>query len=286
MTLLGKIFTMLIFICSIFFCALSVCVFMTQKNWREYALREQADVTGPDTPLGLVHQLANAETKVKDREEELRILKQELARERAGRAYALAALEESRQIEADLRRTAEATHAELLVAHREAASAMAATQARLESLTTEIADARTSIKVAQGDRDDKQERVVFLTDELHKAEDLKRRLEERQAELVAQISRMQRVLRANDLSEFDDIDGIPPKLDGLVLDVRKNFMEISLGSDDGLKVGHKLEVFQDRTYKGRIVVRRTDPDRAVAEIIPELRKGEIQKGDKVRTKVS
>ena len=29
-----------------------------------------------------------------------------------------------------------------------------------------------------------------------------------------------------------------------------------------------------------------DPDRAVAEIIPELRKGEIQKGDRVRTKVS
>ena len=97
---------------------------------------------------------------------------------------------------------------------------------------------------------------------------------------------MQKVLRANDLSEFEDVDGIPPALDGLVLDVRKNFMEISLGSDDGLKVGHQLEVFKDRTYKGRIIVRRTDPDRAVAEIIPELRKGEIQKGDFVRTKVS
>ena len=284
MTLLGKIFTMLIFICAIFFCALSVCVFMSQKNWRDVALREKAE--GVDKPLGLVHQLANERQIVEDREGELRELQQELARERAARAYAVAALEESRQIEADLRRTAEATHAELLVAHREAASAMAATQARLEALTTEIADARLAIKAAQDDRDDKIERVVFLTDEVHKAEDLKRRLEERQAELVAQISRMQKVLRANDLSEFDDVDGIPPDLGGFVLDVRKNFMEISLGSDDGLKVGHQLEVFQDRTYKGRIIVRRTDPDRAVAEIIPELRKGEIQKGDRVRTKVS
>ena len=38
--------------------ALSVCVFMTQKNWRDVALREEAE--GTDKPLGLVHQLAKA----------------------------------------------------------------------------------------------------------------------------------------------------------------------------------------------------------------------------------
>ena len=283
MTLLGKIFTMLIFIFAIFFCALSVCVFMTQKNWRDMVLNENAT---PEKPLGLTFQLDQKRQDVSQRETELRELQQELARERASRAYALAALEESRQIEADLRRVAEKAHADLLVAHREAATAVSNNEARLAALTAEVAEARAAVKVAQSDRDDKQARVVFLTDEVHKAEDLKRRLEERQAELSAQIGRMQKVLRANNLSEYDDVDGIPPPLDGLVLDVRKNFMEISLGADDGLKVGHQLEVFKDRTYKGRIIVRRTDPDRAVAEIIPELRKGEIQKGDRVRTKVS
>ena len=284
MTLLGKIFTMLIFIMSIIWMAFSVMVYVTEKNWREVALRPEA--LGPDAPLGLKPQLDQTRLQVKAREDELRELQVQLQRERAARAHALAALEEARQIEADLRRTAEAAQVQLLVAHRQALTEAAANQDRLKALSVEIADARLAIKSAQQDRDEKLERVVFLTDEVHKAEDLKRRLEERQAELVAQIGRMQKVLRAKDLSEFEDIDGIPPRLDGLVLDVRKNFMEISLGSDDGLKVGHRLEVFKDRTYKGRIVVRRTDPDRAVAEIIPELRKGEIQKGDRVKTKVS
>jgi len=283
MTLLGKIFTMLIFIMSLVWMSFSVAVYMTQKNWREEVLRKPDEVTGNER-VGLKYQLDQQRQLVEERETELNDLQQELHRERAARAYALSALEEARQIEADLRQVAEATHAELLLAHREAAAAMAATQDRLDALKDEIAEARVAIKNAQEDRDEKLERVVFLTDEVHKAEDLKRRLEERQSELVAQISRMQKVLRAHDLSEYEDVDGIPPKLDGLVLDVRKNFMEISLGSDDGLKVGHELDVFKDRTYKGRVVVRRTSPDRAVAEIIPDLRKGEIQKGDRVRTR--
>ncbi len=281
MTLLGKIFTMLIFIMSIGWMMLAVCVYMTETNWRELV---EATEAKDGRPLGLKEQLRQQREIVKTREDELEELKKELQRERAARAYAISVLEESRQAEADLRQMAEATQAELLLANREAAAAMQATQARLDALKTEIADARLAIKTAQEDRDEKLERVVFLTDEVHKAEDLKRRLEERQAELVAQIGRMTKVLRINDMTEFDDVDGIPPALDGLVLDVRKNFMEISIGSDDGLKVGHQLEVFQDRTYKGRIVVRRTDVDRAVAEIIPELRKGEIQKGDRVRTR--
>ena len=285
MTLLGKIFTMLIFIMSLVWMSFSVMVYVTEKNWREEVLRKPDDVQG-DQRVGYVYQLQAQRELVEQRDEELRELQKELQRERAARAYALSALEEAATIEADLRRAAEKTQIELMAAHREANRALADTQTRLEALSTEIADARVAIKDAQQDRDEKLERVVFLTDEVHKAEDLKRRLEERQAELVAQISRMQKVLRAKDLSEYEDVDGIPPPLDGLVLDVRKNFMEISLGSDDGLKVGHQLEVFKDRTYKGRIVVRRTDPDRAVAEIIPELRKGEIQKGDKVRTKVT
>jgi len=54
----------------------------------------------------------------------------------------------------------------------------------------------------------------------------------------------------------------------------------------GLREGHKLEVFRGNAYLGRVVIRRTEPDRAVAEIDPAYRKGSIRKGDRVATKLS
>ena len=75
-----------------------------------------------------------------------------------------------------------------------------------------------------------------------------------------------------------------PVVLGTVLAARKNFVEISIGSDDGMAVGEQLDVFRDDEFLGRVIIRRVGPDRSVAEVIPELRKGIIQKGDKVRAK--
>jgi hypothetical protein len=285
MTLLGKIFTMLIFIMALVWMAFAVAVYMTQKNWKDLVERPQAEVA-EGKPLGLKHQLANLNTEIQQLEEQLRVLETEKRREQAARAHALAALEEMRQSEAALRKTAELAHKQLVDSNREATAAMAATQTRLDGLKDEIAQARLDIKTAQGDRDEKLAKVVALTDQLHQAEDTRRRLSERQSELVAQIARMKSVLDRHGLNEFTPLDNIPPPVNGVVTAVRKEFMEISIGSDDGLMVGHELEVMRDRTYKGRIVVRRVDPDRAVAEVVPELRKGEIQPGDRVMTRTS
>jgi hypothetical protein len=285
MTLLGKIFTMLIFIMALVWMAFAVAVYMTQKNWKDLVERPQAEVV-PGKPLGLKHQLANQEAANKALRDDIDRLLKEKHQEQAARAHALAALEEMRQAEAALRKTAEEAQAQLLASNREATAAMAATQTRLDGLKDEIAQARLDIKTAQGDRDDKLQRVVALTDQLHQTEDARRRLTERQNELVAQIARMKKVLDSVGKTEYSDIDGIPPPVDGVVTAVRKEFMEISIGSDDGLEVGNELEVFRDRTYKGRIIVRRVDPDRAVAEINPDIRKGEIQPGDRVMTRSS
>jgi len=189
-----------------------------------------------------------------------------------------------RQSEAALAKMATDAQAQLLASNREATAAMAATQTRLDGLKEEIAQARLDIKTAQGDRDEKLQRVVALTDLVHQAEDARRRLTERQNELVAQIARMKKVLDSVGKTEYDNIDGIPPPVSGVVTAVRKEFMEISIGSDDGLSVGHELEVMRDRTYKGRIIVRRVDPDRAVAEVVRELQRGDVQPGDRVMTR--
>ena len=56
--------------------------------------------------------------------------------------------------------------------------------------------------------------------------------------------------------------------------------------DDGLKVGHSLDVYSGNQYKGRIVIKKTNPDRAVGQVMRELQKGQIKRGDRVTTKFS
>jgi hypothetical protein len=67
-------------------------------------------------------------------------------------------------------------------------------------------------------------------------------------------------------------------------------IEVSLGADDGLRKGNTLEVFRNAgtisKYLGRIQVVRTSPDKAVGKIMPEFRKGNIQKEDRVATRVN
>ena len=75
-----------------------------------------------------------------------------------------------------------------------------------------------------------------------------------------------------------DLRALSPMLSGSILRIRKNFVEISIGSDDGLEVGHLLDVHREGE-RGRIVIRRTDPYVAVGEIIPESAKLPIRQGD-------
>src|SRR4029078_9247260 len=80
MSLVGKIFTMLILILSIIFMAFSMMVFATHKNWKATAGTLQ-------TPL------AAANTALQDSQAAVEREKTELAREQAARKAALASLQ-------------------------------------------------------------------------------------------------------------------------------------------------------------------------------------------------
>jgi hypothetical protein len=61
------------------------------------------------------------------------------------------------------------------------------------------------------------------------------------------------------------------------------YIQISLGQDDGLLVGHRLDAYRQSTYLGKIEVIQTRPDQAVCKVLPEFRKGTIQVNDRVST---
>lgn len=84
----------------------------------------------------------------------------------------------------------------------------------------------------------------------------------------------------------------PPPLEGRIMDYRKEkkhnteLVEISLGSDDGLTVGHKLTVFnKEGRYLGQIRLQLVTPDNAVGVVTDKAKNTVIQKGDNVTTKL-
>ena len=70
-------------------------------------------------------------------------------------------------------------------------------------------------------------------------------------QLLEQVGRMTAVLDKNELTEFDPIIDIPPPLEGVVVKVGgNNLVEISVGADDGIRKGHKLDVSRGARYSG------------------------------------
>lgn len=72
---------------------------------------------------------------------------------------------------------------------------------------------------------------------------------------------------------------------GVVLAVSpQRLVEISLGSDEGIQPGDRLEIFRASSYLTQIVIRRTRPERAVGEILKEYSVAPINPNDQVYKK--
>src|SRR3954470_24993855 len=124
MTLVGKIFTMLILIMSVVFMAFSMMVFATHKNWKTAA-------------AGLQTKLNAATTANNDAKDLLQRLQNDLAREQAARKAALAALQvRASGAERNLA-TKEKELADLTAAHSQATQTAKEAQARLATLEDE-----------------------------------------------------------------------------------------------------------------------------------------------------
>jgi septal ring factor EnvC (AmiA/AmiB activator) len=274
MTLVGKIFTVLILVMSLVFMSFSVMVFATHKNWKNAANAAETKLTNANQ---LNQQLTTR----------LNQLQMDLATEQAARRAALAAAQ-SRLVRAETalsEKTAELD--KLFTDHAQVAEAAKMAETRLEALTNEVASLRDTLRNTQKDRDAQFDKVVALTDKFNQMEGLRIRLDERNTQLAQQVARMKMVMDAKGLRETDLVSHIPPPVEGLVVAVSdKDLIEISLGSDDGIKEGHTLDVYRGNTYLGRVVIRRTAPDRAVGQIVKELQRGQIRKGDHVTTKLS
>lgn len=284
MTFIGKVFTVSIFVMSLVFMGLSVVVFATHKNWKMLVTN---DTPSDEYDLGLVHQLAHLNETNNNLRNELDGVSNQLAVEQSARRHRIAVLETKRQELADLLEAKEADLRASQATEGEAVEAAKLAELTVKSLRGEVEGLRDEIRDVQGARDTLFLHVVDLTDKLHGAAGLEKNLKERQNDLLAEISRYKLVMDKIGVDPNMSVEKIPPDVDGVVTAVSsKNLIEISLGSDDGLKTGHRLEVFRNNMYLGFAVILKTDPDRSVAKIDEKSQRGLIKVQDRVATKLS
>ena len=284
MTFVGKIFTVLIFLFSLVFMAFAVMLYETRKNWYDVVMATVAKDQAH--PLGLIKQLDNKIKRINkldqantDKDNLLMSLKV---------AHNQAIAELLTQV-AEGRKAYQREHELLVKAQQKngvALAVMGTAQKRARQLTDEVVGLRREIRDEQTDRDKLFTEMVQLTDEVGQRDLQLAELKERGVQVAAQVQIMRDVLQHFGLNKDTPLTGELTELDGIVAGItRTGLIEITIGSDDGLRVSHKLHVFRDNQYVGRIQVTDIQSDKAVCIELVAYKKHRIRRGDRVKTKL-
>ncbi len=279
MTLLGKCLTALILILSVMFAALALVATASHKNWRDVVL------TGVNGQPGLKDQIEAIDRDNQQLRDQRDRTKNALAREQIARKTALAALQtQLDRLQEELGRSGAEVEGLRTQVTELTTSDLNKTK-QLETLTSENARLRTSVREEQAARYTLFTTTLELTDQMNVLRGFKQRLEQRNKQLMAQATRFEEVIAARGIDINEPLDGAPPERNGNILQIDRpsHLVLISIGSDEGLRAGHFLEVTRAGRYVGKLKVRNTEPDRSVAEILKDYSEGILQEGDRVDT---
>lgn len=287
MNLVGKIFVVLIAVMSLVFGAFSVMVYSAHTNWRMLVLNTEP---GPGRPLGLQAELKKSKDANTAFQDQLSKLEDAYKSQLNDKEQRLGKLETEVKELARTREEAVKDLASKESLSRETIAALKAKQDNEAAMVKERDALRDQAHAVRADRDKQFKLVVQRTDEMHQAVTEVKRLQKRNEELAADLTRARDLLTKLGYDAARDYPEVPPPVDGVVLAVQGNdLIEISIGSDQGLLRGHKLQVYRvdgGTTYLGRVEVVKTEATRAVCKVDPSFpRKGPIQNGDRVASKI-
>lgn len=272
MNLMGKIFTLLIFFMSICFLVISVMVGASHRNWKETAQRMK------DQAAQATNRLQDAKTNTTEKEKLL-------AAERLSRALQLAHLESQLKVanenfiakETQLRKVTEISQAQL--------AELEQAQARITQQDTEVADLKQNNTKLVDDIAQQFSLVRNLTNESFELKNKITQLEEKKNDIVSKLAKTKRVLDRNGLTEDSLTDHIIPKLDGLVVKVEEGgLFAISLGHDDGLRIGHELDIYRQDKFVGKGTIIKTESDLSALRVNRDFMLDKVREGDHVTSK--
>lgn len=282
MTNVGKIFTVVVFILSIFYMALGAMVLATHKNWKDVV----AGVPGDPSKPGMKKQVADLESVNAQLRTELESLRIALAQEQNARRMVIPAL----RIKLDQAEAAVRSLNDQLAKLTAESGVLAATlqqqEQNLSKATNEVASLRELMKKAQTDRDNVFKDYVALLEQVNQANTQLVVLEERGKLLSDELAVRKDIMLKLGISMDEPTDKLAQNVKGEIREVSGDKVVISVGFDDGIREGQELDVFTKTAYRGKIRVIKVDPDKAVGEIIPDFLKGRMQRGDSVANKIS
>jgi acyl transferase domain-containing protein len=284
MNVIGKIFVFAVFVMSLVLMTFSGVIYMSHVNWKDEVYREPKDCLPGQQP-GYRYQIEQAEAERKKLVDTISSLQQKVAESEQSRD----------QVIAKLQTAIEQKNAELVTYRsekdeRQKKMELAVDDVRklrddLLAADKNVAQLQEQVKDQQQKVDSQVDKSAQLSAALAEIQAQLTVAEERKAQLEKQVANARILLKQSGLS----LDNLPkdrvPTLDGDVIAVAAGSIQVSLGSDDGLQVGHTLEVYREGEYIGRAVVKSVMPDHAVAEIVKAYARGIVQRGDKVTTRL-
>lgn len=288
MNYVGKILVVLLLVMSVLFMTLAGAVFAVHKNWKQKYEKqvelldgEKKNVAAAQSELNSVRQsmqkdVDDAKAKMAESDATATTLTTQVNalkkknNEDQQELQTQTALAETKSREADFRK-------------KEADEQRAANR----SLQTSLDDTAAKMR-------EKEDEIFALQVEHDNLKDLFNDNRERLAFL-------ERVVRLagldTDPKAVAKRQAPPPPVDGLVKVVEKDrtnrpkYVEITVGSDDGLLTGHVMDVMriglngQDPQYLGKVRIISIEPDSAVCEVVESAKNGIIEEGDNVTTKL-
>jgi hypothetical protein len=284
MNIIGRIFVFAVFVMSLMLMTFAGAIYMSHVNWKDEVERLPKDCLPGQQP-GYDYLLKQSITAREKVEQEITDLRRKVAESEQSRDQLIAKLQTAvEQKEQEL----QTLRADKDKRQDEMEQAVADVRTLREDLLTaskNVDQLQAQVKAQQDKVDAQVEKSAELSAELAQSQAQLTIAEERKAQLEKQVANARILLNQSGLN----IDSLPkdrvPTLDGDVIAVAAGSIQVSLGSDDGLQVGHTLEVYRGGEYIGRAVVKTVMPDQAVAEIVKAYARGVVQRGDKVTTRL-
>lgn len=285
MTFVGKLLVIVQLVLSICFMALAGAVFTRHQQWQDLYVAEADSKKSVEAERDKA--FAELKTVEDNYDEQVKKLKDDLDNEQKRK---VAAINERDQLIEDKSLLQTELNTQESVAQIAAAEAE---NRRDEALLRLEQNKVLNVKVNEQDAVIQQQE-----DELFNREVERRTIVTRYAELLEQVAIYRKVLVANgfdtDPKAYAREAAPTPLVFGEVVETRRStrtgreLIEISIGSDDGIKEGTTLFVYRtgERSrYLGEITVELVRPDKAVGVVVSKAKNGVIEAKDYVTTRL-
>lgn len=286
MTFIGKLLVIIQLVLSVCFMMLAGAVFTRHMTWMKEAEDRQVTIDNG------IADYARLETEKND---EIKALKADLARSQTDATNARAELRLAEteitefKLELDRHKTQLNT--------QQALATISGDEAKIRR--EEALSGRRINEQLNSALNDQNQRVRQLEDELFNQQVGAKSLAEKYNTMLKTVATLRKVLVANQLdpdpNKYARKLAPPPLVMGKVLEAKKSgrgvsqeFIEISIGSDDGLTEGNTLYVFRagaENKYLGEIRLKLVTADRAVGVVVNKAKNGVIEREDYVTTKL-